>query len=150
MKTKILCFVLSTSLFLGFFRNVIAESTAITTLNLSKLTYATSEASFWPIVSFTEKSIVKGKIKRYFEDVPEMVAIAECESGFRQFDSDGNPLRSPTNDFGAMQINRKVWHKKSIELGYDYQNDLDDNLKMARYVYEQQGLDAWVCAKKVL
>ena len=72
-----------------------------------------------------------------------------CESGHQQFWADGTPKASPTNDFGFAQINRKVWHEKSIELGLDYQNSLEDNLLMAKHVYEVQGISAWVCAKKL-
>ncbi len=78
-----------------------------------------------------------------------MWRIFYCESEHRQFKKDGTPLVSPTNDYGFAQINRKVWHSTAVELGLDYQNSLEDNLLMAKHVYEVQGISAWVCAKKL-
>ena len=79
-----------------------------------------------------------------FPEEPEiMLAIANCESGFNQ------EAVSHTNDHGVMQINEATWDETAQELGLDYKNSLDDNLKMARYVYEIQGKDAWVCFNKV-
>lgn len=78
---------------------------------------------------------------------PAMWEVFKCESGHRQFDAHGNPLRSPTNDIGFSQINVKTWDKRAGELGLDYRNSLEDNLKMAKYVYDVQGPRAWTCYK---
>lgn len=78
-----------------------------------------------------------------------MWLVFGCESGHRQLKEDGSPLASPTNDFGFAQVNRKVWHTTAIEMGLDYQNSLEDNLKMAKHIYEVQGISAWVCAHKL-
>ena len=68
-----------------------------------------------------------------------MLAIANCESGFKQ------EAVSHTRDFGVMQINEKTWDATAREMGLDYKNNEDDNLKMARHIYEVQGREAWVC-----
>lgn len=73
-----------------------------------------------------------------------MLAVANCESGLRQ------DAVSHTNDFGVMQINKATWHEIANELELDYQNNEDDNLKMARYIYEVQGRNAWVCYNRDL
>jgi hypothetical protein len=97
-----------------------------------------------------EQSAVKRQIQAFFNDVPEMVAIAGCESGFRQFDENGKTVVSKTNDAGLFQINRDYWDKEADQRGLDYENSLEDNMKMARIVYEKQGLTAWVCYKNML
>jgi len=78
-----------------------------------------------------------------------MVAIAKCESGLKQFKADGSVVVSPTHDYGLMQINRKTWHETSIKMGLDYQNNMLDNLKLARHIYDVQGVTAWVCYGKI-
>ena len=86
-----------------------------------------------------EKTIAE-KIATTFPETPElMLAIANCESGLNQ------EAVSHTRDFGVMQVNERVWDETAQELDLDYKNNEDDNLEMARYIYEIQGLDAWVC-----
>ena len=80
------------------------------------------------------------KIVKTFPEQPElMLAIANCESGFNQ------DAVSHTRDFGTMQVNEKVWDSTANEMGLDYKNNEDDNLEMARHIYEVQGVTAWVC-----
>ena len=89
---------------------------------------------------------IEQKIIKAFPEHPElMLAIADCESGLRQFDNKGNYIKSHTNDSGLFQINDKVWFDTAKELGLDYKWNVDDNIKMAQYVYSRQGLGAWVC-----
>lgn len=99
--------------------------------------------------SFGSKQSVISEINELFDD-PDMVAIAECESNFRQFNNDGTPLRGKiTPDWGIFQINEPTWDKKAQELGLNYKNSAEDNLQMAKYILEVQGKEAWVCYKKV-
>lgn len=86
---------------------------------------------------------VEEKIVIMFPEHPElMLAIAKCESGLNQ------SAVSHTRDFGVMQINEKTWDSTAEEMGLDYKNSEDDNLEMARHIYEVQGLTAWVCYTK--
>lgn len=73
--------------------------------------------------------------------------VVACESHFRQFDKDGNPLISPTNDVGVMQINIPTWAEKAKDLGLDIYHSERDNIIMGRIVYDEQGISAWTCAK---
>jgi hypothetical protein len=98
------------------------------------------------ILVYKKALTIEEKIIKTFPEAPElMLAIAKCESGVKQFREDGTVVKSPTRDFGLFQINEKTWHRVAQELGYDYKGSLDDNLKMARYVYDTQGITAWVC-----
>ena len=89
---------------------------------------------------------IESKIEIAFKEQADyMKRIANCESGMRQFDSAGNTITSPTKDHGLFQINERSWDKKAKELGLDYKNSVDDNIKMAQYILEIQGRKAWVC-----
>ena len=92
-------------------------------------------------VAFTPRpKTIEEKIVKTFPEQPElMLAIANCESGFNQ------DAVSHTRDFGTMQVNEKVWDPTANEMGLDYKNNEDDNLEMARHIYEVQGVTAWVC-----
>jgi len=92
---------------------------------------------------------IKGLIKQYFPKEPLMVKIAECESiGLRHY-VNGEVLRGEIvkEDVGLFQINETYWLKKSLELGIDIY-DLEGNIKMARHIYDTQGLAAWSASFK--
>lgn len=85
---------------------------------------------------------VVDKIKATFPEEPRMVDVLWCESKHKQFDSNGKPLMSKTKDLGVAQIHIIHW-KQAKELGLDIWNSIDDNLKMARLIYDMQGITAW-------
>jgi len=84
-----------------------------------------------------------------FADEPRMIPTIQCESKFRQFSSNGKPLRSHTSDIGVMQINQVHW-KEARSLGLDIFYSEDDNIKMGRVVYDREGLGGWTCYRKLL
>lgn len=80
--------------------------------------------------------------------VPKLYQIALCESSLNQWNENGDPLVSPTDDYGILQINGT--HTIEAEkLGLDFKHSIVDNVKMAKVVYEKQGLGAWTCARKL-
>ena len=91
----------------------------------------------------------------YFDtDEKVMLAIAQCESEQLQF-KDGTVVTSYTNDFGYFQINQKSWDKIAKQKDLDYKGSLHDNVLLAKYIYDTQGLRAWTtykngCYKKYL
>lgn len=73
------------------------------------------------------------------------VRIAKCESGLKV------DIQGPTSDYGVMQIHEPSWDWKAKQLGYDnYKTDVQDNLAMARYIYDNAGQTwtDWVCYTK--
>lgn len=72
------------------------------------------------------------------------MSIANCESNSRQFNDDGTVVTSITGDKGFLQIS-PIWASTAKENNLDYVYDLEDNIKMAKIVYDRQGLKAWVC-----
>lgn len=86
----------------------------------------------------------KSKVQEYFSDIPVMVDVAKCESGFKQFNSDGSVIRGVSNsqDVCVMQINEKYHADTAIRLGYNLYT-LDGNMAYARYLYQTQGTAPW-------
>lgn len=84
------------------------------------------------------------KVNFLYDNDQEMVAIINCESGFRQYTVSGTPLISPTSDVGIMQINQVHW-KRAESLGLDIFHSINDNLIMGYIIYSEQGKNAWTC-----
>jgi hypothetical protein len=95
-------------------------------------------------VSTLEPLSIKERIAKDFS--PHMAKVVECESHFRQFDSDGTVLLSPTLDVGIFQINLKAHLKQSQKMGLDIINSEEDNYKYAKYLFDLYGEKPWVCA----
>ncbi len=91
---------------------------------------------------------VEKEVRSYFEDIPEMIEVAYCESRFRQADGEGNAFRGVVNnkDVGVMQVNEHYHKIDSKELGYDIY-DLKGNMAYARYLYDREGLQPWSASK---
>lgn len=93
---------------------------------------------------------IEERIREVFPEAPNTaVAIAKCESGLVkdvQSHHVRNGIREPS--YGIFQIHSPSWHKRAIALGYeDYKTDPGDNIKMARYIYDNAGksFKDWSC-----
>ncbi len=86
-------------------------------------------------------------IREEFGPQTVMVEVAQCESELKQYDDNGQVLVGVTDDIGVMQIN-PLWLPDLKRNGIDPYT-LSGNIKAARYIYDRQGLQAWVCAKKL-
>jgi hypothetical protein len=103
-------------------------------------------ATYFPRVDIVEAQVikeVKGK-------TPVMDRIAKCESGNSHIDPKTGQVYMVANtnktvDVGKYMIN-SVWHKKAKELGFDITKEVD-NEKMAYWIYENMGTEAWVYSK---
>ncbi len=74
-----------------------------------------------------------------------MVKIADCESGFTQFNEDGSVLTNATHDYGVFQINKKHI-KEASALGFDVMQT-KGNIKYALYLYQKNGTKDWNASK---
>jgi hypothetical protein len=88
-------------------------------------------------------------VRNYFSDIPLMVEISRCESGFRQTDENGNVIRGKKNnkDVGAFQINEYYHAKTAKAMGIDL-HTLEGNAKYARYLHEKEGAKPWMASSK--
>lgn len=103
-------------------------------------------------VTYTTEDIVR-KIKETFPEDPETaVKIARCESGLNiEVQSQHILSYGQERSFGLFQIHEPAHHKTALRLGYEnYQTDIDDNLAMARHIYDSAGKrwTAWSCYTK--
>ena len=103
-------------------------------------------------IIYTTEDIIR-KIKETFPEDPETaVKIARCESGLNiEIQSKHILSYGQERSYGLFQIHAPDHHKTALRLGYDnYQTDIDDNLAMARYIYDAAGKrwTAWSCYTK--
>ncbi len=108
-------------------------------MGLFLASYAHAETVVAPIIAPLS---TKEKVEIAFSDAPVMVKKIKCESGYKQFWPNGKPKISPTQDVGVIQINQTHW-KEAKKLGLDIFNSEDDNIKMGRIIYDEQGSSGW-------
>lgn len=103
-------------------------------------------------IAVTKSEITYAYVEREVEvptrEVPPvMKRIAKCESGGKQFLSNGKPVtqlnEGHSTDWGKWQINDLYWDKESKRLGLDYKNSERDNELMAMYIFETRGTVDW-------
>lgn len=98
------------------------------------------------IIDWTPERIEQ-EIRTMFPEEPNTaVAVFRCESNLKP------TAVGPTQDYGLTQIHAPSWDKKAKALGFeDYKTDVQDNLKMARYIYDSAGgrFTDWVCYHKM-
>jgi hypothetical protein len=74
-----------------------------------------------------------------------MIEVAQRESGLVHYLANGEVLKGRVTpaDTGLMQVNCTYWCEDAERLGLDIWN-ITDNVKMARHIYDTQGITAWV------
>lgn len=93
-------------------------------------------------------SSTEERTRAFFADTPVMVAIARCESKFRQYTDAGTAFRGGLNNnmVGVFQIYKRIHNTQATSLGYDL-TTLDGNLGYAQYLYTRQGTTPWTSSK---
>jgi hypothetical protein len=121
---------------------------ASTTNATNSSTTADSAATTTQDISM-DRNAVESYIKTEYADTPILIAIAQCESNFRQFNPDGTVVRGKVDDHdvGVMQINETYWLDKSKSLGDDIYS-VKGNVAYAKYLYAKQGTDPWNSSSK--
>jgi hypothetical protein len=121
---------------------------ASTTNTANAFTTADSTATTTREVAINRND-VENYIKTEFVDTPILIAIAQCESNFRQFNPDGTVMRGQvdSHDVGVMQINETYWLDKSKLLGDDIYT-AEGNAAYAKYLYKKEGTDPWNSSSK--
>src|SRR3989344_8556163 len=100
------------------------------------------------IQPFASAQTVEEYVRDYFADEPVMIAIAECESQFRQSDKNGKLLKNSTSSaIGVFQIMSSI-HAGNAQknLGIDI-TTIEGNAAYARYLYEESGTKHWNASK---
>jgi hypothetical protein len=123
-----------------------ATTTAATSATASTSTAATTTA---PVATSTPPVIntnagVEAQVRSYFASEPVMIAIASCESSFRQFDSSGNPLSNGSGDVvGIFQISSSSHAAIALSMGMNI-DTVAGNMAYANYLYQKEGTDPWI------
>jgi len=104
----------------------------------------TTEAS-----PLTKNNTVEAYVRTALADEPLLINIAGCESAFRQFGPDGQPIRGRVNraDVGVLQINEKYHADEAKKLGYDIYTT-EGNVAFGKYLYTKYGADPWISSSK--
>jgi len=93
--------------------------------------------------AYTDTASVEKRVREYFKDVPVMIEIARCESGFRQYTDAGNVLYGGRGGMvGVFQFYEVIHQTAANRLGYDI-TTLEGNLKYARELYNTEGTSPW-------
>lgn len=90
-------------------------------------------------IDWTKERIEKEIRDTFPEDPETAVKIAKCESGLKADIQSRHQLSyGQERSFGIFQIHAPDWHEEAVLLGYDdYKTDPGDNIKMARYIYDE-------------
>src|SRR5262245_34584785 len=95
------------------------------------------------VLADNPNAIVEDAVRFYFADTPAMISIAKCESGFRQYNTDGSAMHDASGTYvGVFQISEVIHTPKAIAMGFDIRT-LDGNLMYARYLYSSSGTGPW-------
>ncbi len=96
------------------------------------------------IVASASVGSTEDAVRSYFKDIPVMIQIARCESGFRHILADGSVLRGVVDnaDTGVMQINKRYHLSAATIMGFDLDN-IQGNMAYARTLYLSQGTQPW-------
>lgn len=120
--------------------------TQATTTSTSSAPISTSTPKVVSVTKVETELIktTKDLVREEFSDIPIMVEIARCESQFTQFNKDGSVHRGRINpaDVGIFQVNESYHLKESEKLNLDI-HSVEGNLKYARHLYENEGVEPW-------
>jgi hypothetical protein len=107
-----------------------------------------ASALFFFSFSFAHAATVEEEVRDYFKDTPVMIAIAQCESKFKQFGGDGSALYGGWGGgmIGVYQIFERVHDTAATSLGFDI-STLEGNLGYAKHLYTLQGTTPWNSSK---
>lgn len=116
-----------------------------------------------PETKITSNFDMKNKVIEFFEanDASEMIPIIKCESHFRQFDKNGEPLRNKAGSsaIGVAQIMTSLHPDPKVLKRYNrkYNTNLttddfdvttfEDNIGYALILYKTNGTRDWECSK---
>ena len=131
------------------------DTSATTTISITATTtIATSTASnnatsTTPVATTTPPVInsnvgIEAQVRTYFANTPVMVAIASCESSFREFNSSGMPLNGGSGGMiGIFQISSAIHAPIALSMGMDI-NTVAGNMAYANYLYQHDGTTPWL------
>lgn len=90
-----------------------------------------------------DRSEIRELVERTFGENHPMLAVARCESDFRQYDNSGEVLRNPRSGaMGVFQLLESYHREPAERLGIDIFT-AEGNIAYAKKLYESLGLAPW-------
>jgi hypothetical protein len=110
---------------------------------LTPLAIASEPATPVATIEAPAEKTIKELVEDEFGRGHIMVAVARCESQYRQF-NDGAVLRGRVNskDIGIFQINEGYHLSIAVQKGHDIYTP-EGNIAYARYLYDEKGTAPW-------
>ena len=105
-----------------------------------------------PSAPEVDPNYVEAKVRTYFADIPVMIKIAECESGFQHFQPNGELTVSEVTNASGKRISSASGLFQILYKGHfkswsasDETNitTVDGNMRFARELYEESGTAPW-------
>ncbi len=93
---------------------------------------------------------IEDAVRAVFKDAPDMIAVAKCESGYRQFAAEGVVLRGGAGGryVGIFQIGEDLHRGVAAAQGMDI-DTVTGNIAYARKLYDARGSYPWIsCVPK--
>lgn len=88
------------------------------------------------------------RVETNFSNLPlNLQKTLICESGAKH-EYNNRVIKSQTGDVGISQINLKTHEKRAELMGLNLY-DANENMAYALWLYNQDGLYPWVCARKL-
>ncbi|MEY4723173.1 MAG: putative peptidoglycan binding domain [Candidatus Parcubacteria bacterium] len=87
---------------------------------------------------------IESQVRAAFPDAPDMIAVAKCESGYRQFAAPGTVLHGGTGGayVGIFQIGERLHRAAALAKGDDI-DTIVGNIAYARVLYDASGSVPW-------
>ena len=80
-------------------------------------------------------------VKEVFAGIPDMIKVAQCESGTRQFTADGTVVRNKSY-VGVFQIDENIHAQVALKQGLDIYTAIG-NIAYAKRLYDANGTNPW-------
>jgi len=143
----IVCLSIVGGIFLGLF--IDAQSKPLTVINTAVASSEILQPKEVLIEVKYSKEGIERLIRETFTEAPNTaIAIAKCESSLIS-NAQSHYVQSYGREesFGIFQIHARDWDATAKKLGYgNYRTDVEDNIKMARYLYQARGnFKDWTC-----
>ncbi len=130
----------------SFVYTLAAVSMMATSVQANPGEHIAREHAVSPTHPAVDSAYIERRVIEYFHDIPVMIAIASCESNFRQYDEDGLLLVNPNPNSTASGVFQILYttHKDAWSQSNEtHIATLEGNLAFARKLYEESGTTPW-------
>lgn len=151
MTSRVVASAVLSGIVMGLFIDWSLSNPYIDVVHAQETIEEPQEVRIQVVIDWTPERIEK-EIRDTFPESPDIaVRIAKCESGLKMIQSNHVANGKREESFGIMQIHSPSWETKAHQLGLgDYRTDIQQNIKMARFIFDNAGKKwtDWSCFTK--